>query len=127
MKTPTLKEVRKHAFKELISNIEKWGADKGILKESTPSLQAEKTLEELMELFETLTAQRNGLEFYINSKGVKVNTQEQLIDDIGDLFVTLVLQAKMQNLDLLACGETVHDVISKRTGKMIEGQFKKDK
>ena len=113
-------------FKKLKERTVNWGKSKGILDSSTPTKQAKKTQEELMELFETLTAQRNNMQFYINSKGVRVNTQEQLIDDYGDLFVTLILGAEMQHIDLLSCWETVLNVIEKRTGKMINGTFVKE-
>jgi len=49
------------------------------------------------------------------------------MDAIGDITVTLIIQAEMQGLDFQDCLQAAYDVISKRTGKMIDGQFVKDK
>jgi hypothetical protein len=40
--------------------------------------------------------------------------------------VTLIIQAKMQGLDLNECLGSAYNVISKRTGKMVNGTFVKD-
>jgi hypothetical protein len=40
--------------------------------------------------------------------------------------VTLIIQAKMQALSIEQCLESAYNVISKRTGRMINGQFVKD-
>lgn len=113
-------------FKQLNERVIKWANNKGILEKATPLTQLEKTKEEINELNEALIAQNNNLEYYINSKGEKVNTQEQIIDGIGDTLVTILIQAKKQNLNPLECLDLVLDIIEKRTGKMINGKFVKD-
>jgi len=40
--------------------------------------------------------------------------------------VTLIIQAKMQNISLESCLESAYNVISKRTGRIINGVFVKD-
>jgi|TARA_B110000093_G_scaffold106148_1_gene114183 NTP pyrophosphatase (non-canonical NTP hydrolase) len=102
---------------ELECAVENWAEEKGILdktqgpdKVATPMAQALKTLEETTEL---CTA--------INS-----DDREEIIDAMGDIMVTLIIQAKMQNVSLEYCLESAYNVISKRTGKMINGQFVKD-
>ena len=45
---------------------------------------------------------------------------------MGDIMVTLIIQAKMQDLSLEECLESAYNVIAKRTGKMVNGQFVKD-
>lgn len=45
----------------------------------------------------------------------------------GDQLVTLIIGAHMNGLNLIDCLESAYNVISKRTGKMINGQFVKDK
>jgi hypothetical protein len=45
---------------------------------------------------------------------------------MGDILVTLIIQAKMQGVSLETCLEGAYNIISKRTGKMINGQFVKD-
>ncbi len=92
------------------TDIEKWAEEKGILDKATPMAQALKTLEETTEL---CTAINN-------------NDRAEIIDAIGDIMVTLIIQAKMQNLSLETCLESAYNVIAKRTGKMVNGQFVKD-
>ena len=96
---------------ELEVAVEQWAADKGILEKATPMAQALKTLEECTELCTSINA----------------NDREEIIDAIGDIMVTLIIQAKMQDLSLEECLESAYNVITKRTGKMINGQFVKDK
>ena len=96
---------------ELECAVEEWAEDKGIFSKATPMAQALKTLEETTEL---CTA--------INS-----NDKAEIVDAMGDIMVTLIIQARMQNISLEECLESAYHVISKRTGKMINGQFVKEK
>ena len=95
---------------ELECVVEHWAEEKGILAKATPMAQALKTLEETTEL---CTA--------INS-----DDRAEIIDAMGDIMVTLIIQAKMQGLKLEDCLESAYNVIAKRTGKMVNGQFVKD-
>jgi NTP pyrophosphatase (non-canonical NTP hydrolase) len=95
---------------ELESAVEKWAHKKGILSKATPMAQALKTMEECTEL---CTA--------INNKD-----REEIVDAMGDIMVTLIIQAKMQNVSLESCLESAYHIISKRTGRIINGQFVKD-
>ena len=95
---------------ELECAVEHWAEEKGILAKATPMTQALKTLEETTEL---CTA--------INS-----DDRAEIIDAMGDIMVTLIIQAKMQGLKLEDCLESAYNVIAKRTGKMVNGQFVKD-
>lgn len=97
-------------YYELETLIETWALDKGIMDKGTPMAQALKTLEETTEL---CTA--------INS-----DDRAEIIDAMGDIMVTLIIQAKMQGLKLEDCLESAYNVIAKRTGKMVNGQFVKD-
>jgi NTP pyrophosphatase (non-canonical NTP hydrolase) len=98
-------------MKELINNVEEWAADKGILEHATTLRQAEKTLEECQELICAILNE----------------DREEIKLELGDVLVTLIIQAKMQNITIEECLQGAYDVISKRTGKMINGQFIKDK
>lgn len=95
---------------ELEAAIEQWAEDTGILSKATPMAQALKTLEETTEF----------------CTAVNSNDCAEIIDAMGDIMVTLIIQAKMQNLSLEECLESAYRVISKRTGKMVNGQFVKD-
>lgn len=103
-----------------------WAKEKGIIDKATPLAQCEKTDEEVKELFESLFAQNNNLETFKNIKGEIVNTSEQIKDDLGDILVTIIIQARLQNVSLIDCLESAYNVISKRTGKMVGGKFEKD-
>ena len=47
-------------------------------------------------------------------------------DGIGDTMVTLILLCEMLDLTVEDCLQSAYDVISKRTGKMVDGTFIKD-
>jgi NTP pyrophosphatase (non-canonical NTP hydrolase) len=95
---------------ELECAVETWAEEKGILEKATPMAQALKTLEECTEF----------------CTAVNKNDVPEIIDAMGDIMVTLIIQAKMQGLSLEECLESAYNVISKRTGKMVAGQFVKD-
>lgn len=114
-------------FKELNEKVIEWADNKGILNIATPKSQLGKTKEEVEELTEALEAQDEGLFEFVNSKGETKNTDFEIEDSIGDILVTLIIQAKMQNIDIVKALELAYDTISKRTGKMVNGVFVKNK
>lgn len=114
-------------FKELNENVLQWAKEKGILDKATPLTQWSKTQEEVDETREALFALQNSLLTYVNSKGQEKNTKEEVKDGLGDVFVTLLIECKLVNLNPLDCLEEAYNIISKRTGKMINGTFVKDK
>lgn len=113
-------------YNELEPLVIQWAKEKGILDKATPLAQAEKTVEEADELIQATTAQSLGKETFINSKGKVVNTQEEIKDALGDILVTIIIGAELQGLKLEDCLESAYNVISKRTGKMVNGVFVKD-
>lgn len=92
-------------------NVLDWAKEKGILDKATPIAQAEKTLEEVHELMEA----------------IKADDKAEIKDALGDILVTIIIGAEMQGWDIEDCLQTAYDVIKGRTGKMIDGQFVKDK
>ena len=114
-------------YKELEQKVIEWAKEKGILEKATPIAQCDKTFEEVEELAEALEAQRMNLFEFTNSKEKVVNTKFEIQDALGDILVTIIIQAEMQGLKLEDCLQSAYDVISKRTGKMLNGQFVKDK
>ena len=113
-------------YNELEQKVIQWAKDKGILEKATPLAQARKTEEEVQELIEACVAQQIGNETFTNSKGKLVNTKEELKDALGDILVTIIIGAELQGLKLTDCLESAYNVISKRTGKMVDGVFVKD-
>lgn len=97
-------------YYELESAVEKWAEDKNILNKSIPIKQAMKTQEELTEL----------------CNAILDNNSDEIKDAIGDIMVTLIIQAKMQNFKIEECLESAYNVIKNRTGKIINGQFVKN-
>ena len=54
------------------------------------------------------------------------NDRTEVKDAIGDIVVTVIIQAHMHGFSLQDCLQSAYDVISKRKGKMVNGQFVKD-
>ena len=113
-------------YQELEAKVLEWAKDKGILEKATPLAQAEKTLEEVQELLEAISAQEKVYYCFTNTKGKEVVTAEEIKDALGDILVTIIIGAKLQGLQLEDCLESAYNVISKRTGKMVDGVFVKD-
>ena len=98
---------------DLIQNVLQWGVDKNIIGvngKGTRQGQADKMLEEAEETF----------------LAVSENDLAEVKDGIGDTVVTLILLADMYGWTLEECLQVAYDVISKRTGKMVDGVFVKD-
>ena len=102
-----------------------WGESKGILSKSSPEKQFSKTLEEVWELELAMINQSLGNKTMTTKKGDTVNTENEIKDSIGDICVTLILLARLQGTSLTECLNQAYEVISKRTGKMINGVFVK--
>ena len=112
-------------FKELNTRVLKWAENKGILSNTTPLKQLMKTKEEVDELQEAIFAQKNNIEYFVNSKDLVSKTSIELEDAIGDVFVTLLIQCELQNLEPLKCLNTALNVIENRKGIMVDGVFVK--
>ncbi len=97
-------------YQELEKLIIEWANQKGILEKGTSLAQWNKTAEEVNELNDALLE----------------DNRAEIIDALGDILVTIIIQAEMQGLKLEDCLESAYNVIAKRTGKMVNGQFVKD-
>jgi NTP pyrophosphatase (non-canonical NTP hydrolase) len=123
-------------YEELSALVLQWGEDKGIFAKSTPLRQLDKTQEELDETREALQKLVSlGDQEILDEKLLtedldSLNLEEDALleakDGIGDMLVTIILLAKMLNMDSVDCLQSAYDVIKKRTGKMVNGQFVKD-
>ena len=87
-----------------------WAEDKGILGKATPMSQFMKTVEEVGEL----------------ANAIGRNDLEEIQDAIGDIAVTLIIQAQLNGLDFDNCVASAYSVISKRKGAMVNGIFVKE-
>lgn len=102
-------------YNQLEALVIEWADQKGILRNGTPPAQAKKTMEECQELIDAIEREYLGEEM-----------ADEIADALGDILVTIIIQAKMQNMSLIECLESAYNVIAKRTGKMVNGQFVKD-
>ena len=62
----------------------------------------------------------------VNPETIK-SLKNEVADGIGDMLVTIIIAAEMLNLQILDCLQLAYDEIKDRTGKMVDGQFVKDK
>ena len=91
--------------------IRKWAGDKGIYEKGDVKTQCLKLMEEAGEL----------------SKAILNNDEVEFEDAIGDCVVVLTNLAKLGNMNIEDCINSAYGVIAKRTGKMENGTFIKDK
>ncbi len=87
-----------------------WAKDRNIFETATPISQHGKTLEEVNEL----------------TLALMMGDDAETKDAIGDIAVTLILQAHIQGWTLGECLESAYQVIKDRKGKMVDGVFVKE-
>ena len=87
-----------------------WAKERGLYKKGDSKTQYIKLQEEAGEL----------------AKALLKNDKAEIQDAIGDMIVVLTNLAYMENLNVEECIASAYAVISKRTGKMINGTFVKD-
>jgi NTP pyrophosphatase (non-canonical NTP hydrolase) len=87
-------------YKELEMLVIQWGEARGIVQNSKPYAQAQKTQEELNELFDALVTQN----------------RDALKDAYGDILVTLIMGCATADIDLTECLELAYEEIKDRKG-----------
>lgn len=95
----------------LDDQILEWGIQKGILPHAEPLAQLDKTEEEVAEL----------------RQAIYEHDVDEVKDAIGDIYVTITMQAEAWGFTMEECVQAAYDVIKHRTGKMVDGKFVKDK
>tara|TARA_R110002124_G_scaffold28037_6_gene99549 strand:+ start:298 stop:1071 length:774 start_codon:yes stop_codon:yes gene_type:complete len=95
----------------VFDNIREWAGERGIYEKGNAHTQYVKLQEEAGEL----------------AKALLQNDKPEIIDAIGDIVVVLTNLAHLKGLRIEDCINSAYGVISKRTGKMIDGTFVKDK
>ena len=114
---------------KLTENITEWGIDKGILSPNSQNdyiskwnnppaytvarakAQLDKTIEEVKELETAIMVEARN---------------NEIKDAIGDIYVTLVMQAGVWGLEMEECVEYAYTQIKDRKGKMVDGVFVKE-
>jgi NTP pyrophosphatase (non-canonical NTP hydrolase) len=97
-------------FEDLKEQVLVWSKNKGILDNSDLKTQTLKMVSEVGEACDNVA--RMDL--------------DALEDDLGDILVTLINVAEFAGKDLNQCLFDALGVITKRTGKMVDGTFVKD-
>jgi len=90
--------------------IRDWAGERGLYTKGDKKTQFCKLMEEAGEL----------------SRALLKNNQEEFEDAIGDMVVVLTNMAHLGGTTIEKCIDEAYKVISKRTGKMINGTFVKD-
>ena len=95
---------------ERFQKIRDWAGERGLYTKGDTKTQFCKLMEEAGEL----------------GRAVLKNDDEEFVDAIGDMVVVLTNMAHLGGTTIEKCIDTAYDVISKRTGKMVNGTFVKD-
>jgi len=97
---------------EVSEKIDKWFDDRGITENGKAMGQAIKTLEETTELLDAINH----------------NDRDDIMDAIGDIYVTIRGVCKVSDFSFDECAEKAYNEIKDRTGYLTsEGVFVKDK
>ena len=95
---------------ERFQKIRDWAGERGLYTKGDKKTQFCKLMEEAGEL----------------GRAVLKNDQEEFVDAIGDMVVVLTNMAHLGGTTIEKCIDEAYKVISKRTGKMVNGTFVKD-
>lgn len=107
-------------FEQLRENVEKWANDKDLLHEENAEKQFMKFMEEVFEF-------KTEMDFYSGKCEVFSSVSKNLMkEEMGDIFVTLIVLCKQLGIDCVECLEMAYEKISKRKGKTINGIFIKE-
>ena len=90
--------------------IRDWADERGLYEKGDPKTQALKLVEEVGEI----------------SRAIIKDDFDEVIDGIGDSVVVLTNLAELMGVSIEECIASAYGVISKRTGKMVNGTFVKD-
>lgn len=95
-------------MEELMSLVQMWARDRGLIEKENAPRQMLKVIEELGELAGCLAKQKS---------------REETTDAFGDVMVTLIILAAQTGYDLEKCLETAYNEIKLRTGETKDGVF----
>ncbi|MFR1138344.1 MAG: MazG-like family protein [Anaerococcus vaginalis] len=106
-------------FEKVKELVLEWADDKDLLNSENADTQFMKFIEEVFE-FKT----EMDLYFY-HSDVLKDVNKEHMEDEMGDIFVTLIILCEDLKIDPIVCLEMAYEKIKDRRGKTINGTFVK--
>ena len=92
---------------ELINNVKVWAEEKNLLKKENSQAQMLKVLEEIGETAGALLKNKN----------------QEIVDGLGDSFVTLIILCYQLELEPKECLKAAWNEIKNRKGKTVNGTF----
>lgn len=107
------------SFGELKELVLEWADDKDLLHCENADKQFGKFIEEVFEF-------NNEMDFWsTHSEILNIVNRERMEDEMGDIFVTLIILCEQLEIDPVVCLEMAYKKISKRHGRTINGTFVK--
>jgi NTP pyrophosphatase (non-canonical NTP hydrolase) len=100
----------KFSMTELTQFVIEWGKDRNLIERKNADKQMIKVVEEVGELAASLLK----------------NDERNIVDSIGDSFVTLIILSAQLGLDPTQCLNEAYSEIANRKGKTVDGTFIKE-
>ena len=98
------------AILDLEMKVIDWAIERGLVERENANKQMLKVMEEVGEL----------------ASAIAKNKEEETIDAIGDVLVTLIILSAQLELNHWDCLETAYNEIKGRKGKLVNGVFIKE-
>lgn len=117
-------------MEELIQKVIQWANDRNIIQGSSAIKQLDKTSEEFNELQRALAqwylVGHLNVERGFHNYDLEADTEKEVRDAYGDILVTLIIAAAMDEIDLEDCLAQAWDTIKDRKGRLVNGLFVKE-
>lgn len=111
-------------MRTLIDNVIQWAADRNILEDSTAIKQLDKTSEEFNELQRAVAVFLHEMSY--DDVEDEALLKDEIVDAYGDILVTLIISARMLDIDVEDALAAAWLQIKDRRGRMINGKFVKE-
>lgn len=113
---------------ELIRNVIAWANERNIIQGSTAIKQLDKTSEEFNELQRALGALQMAkrVAYEENVHHYEADAYDEVYDAYGDILVTLIIAAAIDEINLEHCLQGAYNVIKDRKGRLVNGKFLKE-
>ena len=108
------------SFRMLQADVLRWAKDKELLHIKNAPKQFMKFIEEVFEFKSELDMWMYGGDI------LKPINLEHVKDEMGDIFVTLIILCEQIGIDPVKCLSKAYEKISKRKGRTINGNFYKE-